>query len=79
MADRKLRCLHKATHDSFDQLHRSGLTSKHDAYRWLAGVIGAPLSEAHIGYLGEYYCRLIADESRKLMTRLTAGKYEAAG
>ena len=79
MADRKLRCLRKTAHDSFDQLHRSGLMSKQDAYRWLAGVIGAPMSEAHIGYLGEYYCQLIADESRKLMVRLMAGKHEAAG
>ncbi|MCU0080203.1 zinc-finger-containing protein [Extibacter muris] len=38
--------------------------SKQDAYQWLADLICAPLSEAHIGYLGEYYCKQVIEESR---------------
>ena len=41
--------------------------SKQDAYQWLADLIMAPLSEAHIGYLGEYYCKQVIEESRKLL------------
>lgn len=71
MANRKLRNLRKVAHDSFDRLYRTGLMSKQDAYRWLAGILGTPMSEAHIGYLGEYYCQLVADESSKLINRMT--------
>ena len=42
---------------------------KQEAYNWLAGVISAPLSQAHIGYLGEYYCQVVIDESKKLLER----------
>ena len=41
--------------------------SKQDAYQWLADLIMAPLSEAHIGHLGEYYCKQVIEESRKLL------------
>lgn len=51
----------------FDQLYQSGMMSKQDAYQWLADLICAPLSEAHIGYLGEYYCKQVIEESRRLM------------
>lgn len=43
------------------------MMSKQDAYQWLADLISAPLSEAHIGYLGEYYCSQVIKESQKLL------------
>lgn len=43
--------------------------SKQDAYQWLADLICAPLSEAHIGHLGEYYCKQVIEESRKILNR----------
>lgn len=43
------------------------MMSKQDAYQWLADILAAPLSEAHIGYLGEYYCKEVIRESRKLL------------
>ena len=45
------------------------ITSKQDAYQWLADLVMAPMSEAHIGHLGEYYCKLVIEESRKLLDR----------
>lgn len=69
LANHELRSLRKIAHDFFDQLYESGYMSKQDAYQWLADLIVAPLSEAHIGYLGEYYCKLVIDESRKLLER----------
>ena len=41
--------------------------SKEQAYEWLACLIQAPMSEAHIGYLGEYYCRRVVDASRTML------------
>lgn len=74
MANKKLRSLRKTAHDYFDQLYQSGLMEKQEAYQWLAGLIGAPLSEAHIGYLGEYYCKFVIDECRKLLKRKCSDK-----
>ena len=67
LADRRLRALRKSAHDHFDRLYLSRYMTKQEAYRWLAYIISAPMSEAHIGHLGEYYCRLVIEESRKLL------------
>ena len=39
--------------------------SKEDAYLWLASILAAPLGQAHIGYLGEYYCRQEIEASKQ--------------
>ena len=78
MANHELRTLRRTAHHYFDQLYESGYMSKQDAYQWLANLIMAPLSEAHIGHLGEYYCKQVIEESRKLLDRQkakTRGRY----
>ena len=65
MANHELRNLRNTAHHYFDQLYRSGMMTKQEAYLWLANLISAPLSQAHIGYLGEYYCKLVIEESQK--------------
>ena len=72
MANHELRTLRRTAHHYFDQLYESGYMSKQDAYQWLADLIMAPLSEAHIGHLGEYYCKQVIEESRKLLERRKA-------
>ena len=67
LANHELRTLRRTAHHYFDQLYQSGMMSKQDAYQRLADLICAPLSEAHIGYLGEYYCKQVIEESRKLL------------
>ena len=69
LANHELRTLRRTAHQYFDRLHLTGLMSKQDAYRWLADLISAPLSEAHIGHLVEYYCKLVIEESRALLER----------
>lgn len=69
LANHELRSLRRTAHQYFDQLHQSGMMSKQDAYQWLADLISAPLSEAHIGYLGEYYCSQVIRESQKVLER----------
>ena len=51
LANHELRSLRRTAHHYFDQLHLSGYMSKQDAYQWLADLIMAPLSEAHIGIM----------------------------
>ena len=36
---------------------------------WLASEISAPLSEAHIGHLGEYYCKEVIRKSKEMLAR----------
>jgi len=67
LADQKLRALRKTAHDHFDKLHMTGLMSKDEAYAWLAGILQSPRSQAHIGYLSEYYCQQVIDESQRLL------------
>ena len=67
MANRQLRALRNEAHRNFDQLHKKGLMSKEDAYHWLASILAAPLGQAHIGYLGEYYCKQVIEESKKVL------------
>lgn len=67
MANHELRMLRKTAHHYFDQLYLKGIMSKQDAYQWLANLVMAPLSQAHIGYLGEYYCKQVIAESKKLL------------
>lgn len=67
MANRELRALRNEAHHYFDQLHKRGLMEKEDAYQWLAAVLAAPMGQAHIGNLGEYYCRQAIEESKKVL------------
>lgn len=69
MANGKLRALRRDAHHYFDQLYRCGLMSKDEAYRWLAEILVAPMDQAHIGLLGEYYCNVVIEESKKLLKR----------
>ena len=52
---------------------------KQDAYQWLADIISAPMSEAHIGRLGEYYCRQVIQESKKLLETRRGRRFQVIG
>lgn len=69
MANHELRSLRRTAHHYFDKLYKSGIMSKQGAYLWLSDLLQSPLSEAHIGYLGEYYCKQVIEESRKVLDR----------
>ena len=67
LANKELRNLRRTAHLYFDQLHQSGLMTKDAAYHWLSELLCTPPSEAHIGHLGDYYCKKVIEESRKLL------------
>ena len=71
MANGELRRLRTEAHWHFDQLYKRGYMTKDDAYRWLAAILCVPLNQAHIGMLGEYYCKKVIEESKKLLNRQT--------
>ena len=74
LADGNLRALRIEAHRSFDQLHTSGIMSRDDAYRWLSDMLQSPPSQAHIGNLGEYYCRKVIAESKALLENRKGGR-----
>jgi len=62
MANGPLRALRRVAHQYFDRLYTTGIMNRSEAYEWLAWTLQLPLSQSHIGYLGEYYCqRVIVD------------------
>lgn len=67
MANGELRALRKEAHHYFDQLYKRGMMTKEEAYHWLAEILAAPMDQAHIGLLGEYYCGIVIEESKKLL------------
>ena len=67
LADHRLRKLRKEAHDSFNRLYLTGAMTKDQAYAWLAGMIQAPRSQAHIGYLREYYCEQVIKQSKAIL------------
>ena len=79
LAGPELRKLRQETHRQFDQLFRSGLMTRTQAYQWLGHIVQAPRAHAHIGHLGDYYCREVIRESRKLLARHRGELPEPAG
>ena len=79
LANHELRTLRRTAHYYFDQLYKSGRMTRQDAYRWLADKIRTPLAEAHIGWLGEYYCKQVIEESRRILNPKTRPKRERRG
>ena len=67
LANQPLRTLRRQAHHYFDQVYLSGLMSKQEAYLWLAQITCTPQSRAHIACMGEYNCRIIIEESRRLL------------
>jgi len=67
LANGDLRALRLEAHRHFDRLYLSGLMTRNEAYMWLAGMLQAPMSQAHIGLMGEYYCRQVIEESKRLL------------
>lgn len=66
MANGKLRALRIKAHNNFDRLYKTSMMSKQEAYKWLADLIGALMSEAHIGHLGEYYCNEVIKKTSEM-------------
>lgn len=69
LANGELRALRQEAHRHFDRIHKSGLMSRKDAYIWLSNIVAAPGEHAHIGHLGDYYCKLVIEESKQFLAK----------
>lgn len=77
LADRELRNLRREAHYYFDQLYQTGIMTRDEAYRWLADQISAPMSEAHFGHMGVYYCKEVIKSSKELLKSYQKDKKHA--
>ena len=67
LANGRLRALRTDAHRYFNQLYERGIMTKREAYEWLSQMLDLPMSKTHIGLMGEYYCELVIQESKKLL------------
>ena len=57
LADKQLREYKKKTHKAFDQIWKSGKTTRREAYSWLAKTMGIPEEECHVGMFDVERCQ----------------------
>lgn len=57
LADAKLREWKKRAHAAFDPIWQSNTLTRRQAYSWLAGKMGLPVEQTHIGYFNVAQCK----------------------
>lgn len=77
LADEDLRSAKKDTHNVFDPIWREKYSSRNRAYQWLAGRMGIPSRECHIGMFTLKQCEqarlIVAEELEYLRKAKTHG------
>ena len=68
-ANGDLRNLRIRAHQKFDQIWKSGIMPRADAYRWFADSFGLRLRDAHIGHCSEYQCRELMRRCEEVLAR----------
>lgn len=64
LANAELRKAKTEAHAAFDPLWKTGKLSRRKAYAWLAGSLGIPISECHIGEFDVTTCARVVSLSR---------------
>lgn len=59
LANAELRSLKSQAHDVFDQIWKSGLMSRTEAYEWLSEQLNTPKELTHIGMFNEETCKKV--------------------
>ena len=67
LADGDLRNLRIQAHRKFDEVWKTGIMSRENAYRWMADRLGISMRDAHIAMFGEYRCRELIRECEQVL------------
>lgn len=67
LADGALRKKRILAHRAFDQLWKSGIFSRDQAYQWIADRLGLTRKQAHIALFSDYLCEQVILESHKVI------------
>lgn len=65
LANRTLRLAKMAAHEALDPLWRGEPSRRSSVYLWLAGALGIPARECHIGMFDEERCRQVVKVVRQ--------------
>ena len=83
LADGDLRNLRIRAHRRFDEVWKSGIMSRDNAYRWMAELFGISMQDAHIAMFGEYrckelirHCEQVLENRRKLQSKKGDERHE---
>ena len=69
MVNGELWALRDKAHRQFDKFYAKVPITKEKASRLLAGILHAYQSEAHIGFLHDYYREMVIEESKNVLDR----------
>lgn len=67
LANGDLRHKRIETHRIFDEIWKSGIMSRKDAYRWMRDELFLDDKQAHIGSFSEYMCQRLMEKSQALL------------
>jgi hypothetical protein len=65
LARASLRKAKQRAHAAFDPIWRGGRMSRDKAYKWLAGKLGIPKGDCHIGMFDERMCAKVEEIMRE--------------
>lgn len=78
LANSELRNRRIIAHKVFDEIWRSGIMSRRNAYCWLQDITGLTESQAHIGMFSEYSCDQLIKACNEVLARNNHTKKEVA-
>lgn len=67
LADGDLRHKRIVAHRAFDQIWRTGIMTRGEAYRWMQARLALNRSQAHISRFSGYLCDVLAAEAHKVL------------
>lgn len=69
LANGNLRNSRIRAHRVFDQIWKSGIMTRDEAYQWMRFRFGLNAAQAHIGQFSDYYCNQLIAMSEELLER----------
>ncbi len=69
LANGRLRNSRIRAHRVFDQIWKSGIMNRDQAYQWMRFRFGLNAAQAHIGQFSDYYCNELITMSEELLER----------
>lgn len=69
LANGDLRHLRIRAHRTFDQIWKTGIMTRENAYRWMAEYFGLSARDAHIGKFSEYRCKELITKCESVLAK----------
>ena len=67
LANSELRNKRIRAHRAFDEIWKSGIMSRGQAYQWMQHKFGLSKDQAHIGYFSDYLCLQLIEACNEVL------------